>query len=778
MSQKEQFYKLVHETKISSNSALITDEKYEIIKEELQGISKGAKPSGTAKRYRIWQKYRLVKFGSIEKVVDKKSAKEIVRESDLFDVINELHSLAGHCGRDKTLMEVQKHYASVSRKVVWAFLSTCQTCEQKKPRPGQKVVTKPILSNDMNSRAQVDLIDWTSESSKGFRYILTYQDHLTKFVVLRPLKSKRAEEVVFHLIDIFCLFGAPNILQSDNGREFRNKVIKQCTAMWPSLQLVRGRPRHSQSQGSVERANRLVQEKLRCWLADNPESNWPEGLRFVQWMINTQKNDGIGTAPYKAMFGVEPHMGLRDTQLRGAPARLLRTEQELADMLGLVADGSRQTATDAGLDSQSGSSSSSDWQPAGRAHAGRRRSGRAVVCSSSSSSSSSDEEPASCTPGRSGPTVAVAGSSSSDEEPASCTPGRSGPTVAVAGSSSSDEEPASCTPGRSGPTVAVAGSSSSDEEPASCTPGRSGPTVAVAGSSSSDEEPASCTPGRSGPTVAVAGSSSSDEEPASCTPGRSGPTVAVAGSSSSDEEPASCTPGRSGPTVAVAGSSSSDEEPASCTPGRSGPTVAVAGSNKGMQQSPVAAQPVKRTLRSRRCTHCYGPAPASDGFCDLCSRAKRALEEREIASASQKKQANLMLARTRKAKKILSVGQNVRIGIPDVDRARTQQKNVIGVILECVGESQYIIGTTKGKLSGVYGPEAVQPCAGHFISSSDVPDISITLRECARLVSGGKGQGMFSCKCRRGVCKGRCKCIKAGVTCISRCHKGAHCNNK
>ena len=33
-----------------------------------------------------------------------------------------------------------------------------------------------------------------------------------------------------------------------------------------------------------------------------------------------------------------------------------------------------------------------------------------------------------------------------------------------------------------------------------------------------------------------------------------------------------------------------------------------------------------------------------------------------------------MLARTRKAKKILSVGQNVRIGIPDVDRARTQQK--------------------------------------------------------------------------------------------------------
>lgn len=41
-------------------------------------------------------------------------------------------------------------------------------------------------------------------------------------------------------------------------------------------------------QGSVERSNRVVQEKLTCWLAENPGSKWPHGLRFVQWMMNTQ----------------------------------------------------------------------------------------------------------------------------------------------------------------------------------------------------------------------------------------------------------------------------------------------------------------------------------------------------------------------------------------------------------------------------------------------------------------------------------------------------------
>ena len=35
-----------------------------------------------------------------------------------------------------------------------------------------------------------------------FKFILHYQDHLTKFAVLRPLTSKLAAEVGFQLLDI------------------------------------------------------------------------------------------------------------------------------------------------------------------------------------------------------------------------------------------------------------------------------------------------------------------------------------------------------------------------------------------------------------------------------------------------------------------------------------------------------------------------------------------------------------------------------------------------
>jgi len=58
---------------------------------------------------------------------------------------------------------------------------------------------------------------------------MNYEDHLTKFTILHPLKSKTAEEVAYQLIDIFCMFGAPFILQSGNGHEFANKIIQNLT---------------------------------------------------------------------------------------------------------------------------------------------------------------------------------------------------------------------------------------------------------------------------------------------------------------------------------------------------------------------------------------------------------------------------------------------------------------------------------------------------------------------------------------------------------------------
>jgi hypothetical protein len=40
------------------------------------------------------------------------------------------------------------------------------------------------------------------------------------------------------ILDIFLLFGAPNILQSDNGAEFTVSIISQLKDLWPECKVV------------------------------------------------------------------------------------------------------------------------------------------------------------------------------------------------------------------------------------------------------------------------------------------------------------------------------------------------------------------------------------------------------------------------------------------------------------------------------------------------------------------------------------------------------------
>ena len=127
------------------------------------------------------------------------------------------------------------------------FSSVNNVSWRKKRSETSKLIVRPITSSDFNSRGQVDLVDYQSCPDGDFKWVMHYQDHLAKFSILRPLKSKRAAEVAYQLTDIFLLLGAPHILQSDNSREFTANIITELKLLWSELKLLHGRPRHPQS---------------------------------------------------------------------------------------------------------------------------------------------------------------------------------------------------------------------------------------------------------------------------------------------------------------------------------------------------------------------------------------------------------------------------------------------------------------------------------------------------------------------------------------------------
>ena len=106
------------------------------------------------------------------------------------------------------------------------------------------------------------------------------------------------------MLDIFTLIGAPILLHTDNGREFEGaachlteedlcEIITEISHLWPECKIVHGRPRHSESQGGVERLNRTYEEKISVWLEENQSRNWSVGCKFARWQINTQFHTGV-----------------------------------------------------------------------------------------------------------------------------------------------------------------------------------------------------------------------------------------------------------------------------------------------------------------------------------------------------------------------------------------------------------------------------------------------------------------------------------------------------
>ncbi|XP_055932896.1 KRAB-A domain-containing protein 2-like [Argiope bruennichi] len=110
---------------------------------------------------------------------------------------------------------------------------------------------------------------------------------------------------------------------------FINSVIEQLLTYWPELKIVHGKPRHSQSQGSGERANQDVENMLASWMKDNKTIKWSYSLRFVQFMKNKVLHSGIKQSPFKAMFEIEPRVGMTTSILPSDIIKTIEDENEL-----------------------------------------------------------------------------------------------------------------------------------------------------------------------------------------------------------------------------------------------------------------------------------------------------------------------------------------------------------------------------------------------------------------------------------------------------------------
>ena len=212
-------------------------------------------------------------------------------------------------------MKVQRHYFGITRGFVQEFCTHCPVCQLSQPQ-NTRPPLHPIIQNDFLDRVQVDLIDVRHSPDNEYNYIGHFMDHFSKFHVLFPLRRKTAEEVSYMLQErVLAYLGPPKIFHSDNGREFVNNLIRAMFEKWGGdVTFVSGRPRHSQSQGLVERGNRTVEQKIAAMKLDEGHGEnkypWVSWLPRIMFSMNCERHEGIKDLPYRVVFGRYPPVGI------------------------------------------------------------------------------------------------------------------------------------------------------------------------------------------------------------------------------------------------------------------------------------------------------------------------------------------------------------------------------------------------------------------------------------------------------------------------------------
>ena len=95
-------------------------------------------------------------------------------------------------------------------------------------------------------------------------------DHFSKYTQSYLLNSKESLEIFPKIKNFIQTYGVPKYLISDNGREFKNRILKDY-CLENNILFVHGLPFRPHSQGVVERVHRIIRYGLLCYKEDLKE---------------------------------------------------------------------------------------------------------------------------------------------------------------------------------------------------------------------------------------------------------------------------------------------------------------------------------------------------------------------------------------------------------------------------------------------------------------------------------------------------------------------------
>lgn len=151
----------------------------------------------------------------------------------------------------------------------------------------------------------IDLAGPWQTTDRGNHFLLVCVDICTRFCQLRALPDKSSISVAIALIEIFCTLGFPKILQSDNGTEFVNEIIKMIrdNANFDHRLIT---PYHPQANGTAERWVGIATKTI-IKQVNGVRRDWDLHVSTTQYALNLKVSARHGSTPFSLMFARTPN---------------------------------------------------------------------------------------------------------------------------------------------------------------------------------------------------------------------------------------------------------------------------------------------------------------------------------------------------------------------------------------------------------------------------------------------------------------------------------------
>ena len=211
----------------------------------------------------------------------------------------------------------------------------CRPCLQFNPAKLYYHSPQTVSATHPMAHTQVDLAGPFPTSEFGMSYVLVYTCVYSVYTIFEPLPNKEADTIADVLVRLFCDYGAPQILQSDNGTEFSNKKLREV------LDIIKTEYRLSaeynpRANGRVESKVNQFKLLLRKLITSNQTSSnikyWCQFIKFIQWSLNTRESTVTLYTPFYLMFGRNSY-GFMGNNFEAAVFRKLNITEWLKSMV-------------------------------------------------------------------------------------------------------------------------------------------------------------------------------------------------------------------------------------------------------------------------------------------------------------------------------------------------------------------------------------------------------------------------------------------------------------